>query len=691
MIKQGFILLFVIGLFFGNLNINNQKVIPYNDKTRFPSINKNNLEMNESFRNNDQKNNSIIHKNSENTLKIQSMKKFSKFTVISDAININSNAAFASVAKTYSWPGTGTQDDPYIIENMIINYTKSFPYKNALDIEFTSVYFILRNNIFQSIYDGGVSFYVVYNALIINNTSSNNGKSGFEFTNVGNLAIINNTACFNKETGFLLSYADKTSIIGNIANNNTLFGLSQGDSYNNINILNNTFNFNGQNGIELYRIREYNISIEDNIVQFNGQNGIYCVTCNNIKLANNTISSNNQNGIYFSYLGTFYSENENNEIFKNTIAFNKLNGILLESEINDTIDQNFLFENVEYGINDQSQNVCIFGNTFINNSHNTSQAKGFVQSSDWSFNNIGNYWSDYNGTDNDNNGIGDEPYSIEGLNNKTLFDQLPIFKIPSIFLLNPKNNSIVKNKLNIEFIKFGQIGDFFWFSFDNTGNYSLNSKLNFNLSATEGKHSIQLHGLSNYNYSFIADLIIPKITIFSPSNNSYNSKFPLLNFSVTGANRLDIQIDGVSNKTILQNEFSLNNLNNGMHTITFKASDNEGNLIVSSIRFQLNVQTISDSSHTIQVPAISSNNNQNANNFFSLNHLMDLAFTSLILTIIMYPFAIRRFNNKQKAKLSKTANNNIQNGFITRICPSCGPRFQAKGDIYCIECGGKLY
>ncbi len=42
----------------------------------------------------------------------------------------------------------------------------------------------------------------------------------------------------------------------------------------------------------------------------------------------------------------------------------------------------------------------------------------------WNNSTIGNYWSDYNGTDRNNDGIGDDPYVINSLN----IDNFPVMK-----------------------------------------------------------------------------------------------------------------------------------------------------------------------------------------------------------------------------------------------------------------------
>jgi hypothetical protein len=58
-------------------------------------------------------------------------------------------------------------------------------------------------------------------------------------------------------------------------------------------------------------------------------------------------------------------------------------------------------------------------NTFINNTHSAYDLFSNV----WHQNNIGNYWSDYSGSDLNNDGIGDSEYYIDG---GTAFDPYPL-------------------------------------------------------------------------------------------------------------------------------------------------------------------------------------------------------------------------------------------------------------------------
>ena len=58
----------------------------------------------------------------------------------------------------------------------------------------------------------------------------------------------------------------------------------------------------------------------------------------------------------------------------------------------------------------------IYKNDFINNHRQAFDTGENEWSFDWGNISIGNYWSDYNGTDNNDDGIGDTPYMIPGGN-----------------------------------------------------------------------------------------------------------------------------------------------------------------------------------------------------------------------------------------------------------------------------------
>ena len=66
----------------------------------------------------------------------------------------------------------------------------------------------------------------------------------------------------------------------------------------------------------------------------------------------------------------------------------------------------------------------IHHNNFIESGGDSSQGYDDTGSNTWDDSSEGNYWSDYNGTDSNGDGIGDIPYYIDGAGNAT--DRYPL-------------------------------------------------------------------------------------------------------------------------------------------------------------------------------------------------------------------------------------------------------------------------
>ena len=121
------------------------------------------------------------------------------------------------------------------------------------------------------------------------------------------------------------------------------------------------------------------------------------------------------------YIGT-YLYTSNNTITDCALSDNIV-GILLSGDSN-TITSNYIARNEEgifFGVNnpgDEPLNIILTHNSFVDNivhfsgcfceGYNTTEA---VHT--WDDGEEGNYWSDYNGTDADGDGIGDTPYVID--------------------------------------------------------------------------------------------------------------------------------------------------------------------------------------------------------------------------------------------------------------------------------------
>lgn len=184
----------------------------------------------------------------------------------------------------------------------------------------------------------------------------------------------------------------------------------------------------------------------------NNQNGIILISTENCEIYLNNIIDNSNSGISLEV-------NSNN----NWIAGNKINnnyiGIHLNIALgNEISDYNYgkieiwnEFKNNDYGIfaSGACQNNNIYHNNFLENNKNA-----FDQGiNNWDDGEYGNYWDDYNGTDDDGDGIGDTPYTISGGNNK---DNYPLMipngvdlEPPEVYISKPKDGYVYVNILDI--------------------------------------------------------------------------------------------------------------------------------------------------------------------------------------------------------------------------------------------------
>jgi nitrous oxidase accessory protein NosD len=92
----------------------------------------------------------------------------------------------------------------------------------------------------------------------------------------------------------------------------------------------------------------------------------------------------------------------------------------------------FGFEQVNGSAANIPSDIKIYDNSFVTNEMQLSgcvcKVYNFTEAiHSWEYNGHGNYWSDYNGTDADHNGIGDTYYEIDPLN----FDPNPLVASPA--------------------------------------------------------------------------------------------------------------------------------------------------------------------------------------------------------------------------------------------------------------------
>jgi parallel beta-helix repeat protein len=127
-----------------------------------------------------------------------------------------------------------------------------------------------------------------------------------------------------------------------------------------------------------------------------------------------------------------------NIISGNNITHCKTYGIFLESYPNNIIGNNFENNTVGIFFSGAASNNMIYHNNFINNQKDMDDAHSLapwlyeISVNYWDNGEEGNYWSDYNGTDNNGDGIGDSPHFVYENNqdNYPLMNPVDITIIP---------------------------------------------------------------------------------------------------------------------------------------------------------------------------------------------------------------------------------------------------------------------
>jgi len=165
-------------------------------------------------------------------------------------------------------------------------------------------------------------------------------------------------------------------------------------------------------GIQFYYSSD-NIVLGNNIT--NNSNGIILYCSGNITISGNSIKSNSENGIQFS-------ESGDSNVFENDIESNGDCGIgFYTTSSANTITGNNLTKNT-YGVYlKQAYNNKFYHNNFVSNLDQVyvePPLYGIVSANIWDndYPSGGNYWSDYTGSDANDDGIGDTPYIIDANN-----------------------------------------------------------------------------------------------------------------------------------------------------------------------------------------------------------------------------------------------------------------------------------
>ena len=188
------------------------------------------------------------------------------------------------------------------------------------------------------------------------------------------------------------------------------------------------------------------------------------------------------------------------ESLSNTIS-NCITGIRLQSGSNNNFFNNTIYLNIH-----SSHNFIIHNNINVYYASNGFQFPiiGGGSVNTWDDGEGGNYWTDYNGTDVNNDGIGDTPYTIDVQNvdnyplmqpvNKTyyLLKNVP----PEIVLHSPLNQTYNQTSITLNF-SVNKKADLMKYSLDGQENITINGNATI-MNLADGLHNITVYATDTF-------------------------------------------------------------------------------------------------------------------------------------------------------------------------------------------------
>lgn len=335
--------------------------------------------------------------------------------VAHDSIFIDGDGALAAFC---AGNGTnGTQSNPYIIQNYVINA----PTAIGIYIENTNACLVIRNCVVDNGNGSEIGIYLENTSSVnVSNNTLSKIADGIGLESASNTTISGNN-CLNNGDGIDLNGASNTTIAGNNCSSNS-DGIFMSSANNNMIVCNNCSN-NANIGIFLLGASKNTIS--GNNCPNNGYGICLAVYSNNNTVTGNNCSSNGEDGILlYGQFGTLLEKEDNNLIIGNNCTSNKIDGIHLNGGAsNNTISGNNCSNNSDgiYLCSWSFENL-IWGNNFFDNTEY--QAVSDSPANQWYYNQTGNYYGDYlaqNPYATDNGRIWNTPYKITGSSDQDLY------------------------------------------------------------------------------------------------------------------------------------------------------------------------------------------------------------------------------------------------------------------------------
>ena len=339
-----------------------------------------------------------------------------------DPFVIMGDANFSDTASAEGWSGDGSPGSPFIIENLDI--VLGFTPIAAISITDTRVHFIIRSCSLTgplATPSYGVYLENVANG-IIDDTQCSGFSTGINITRCDSITV-SNSNCSNNSDGIYIQSSNSSKVTNNICSNTFWDGIWLLNSNSSI-VSGNTCNDGDINGIYLYNCNS--TTANDNVCN-NSNYGLFLHTCNYSTVNRNTCNKNAFSGVYLlrSYFssaeanicnenreGIYIQEMDSSNITGNTCILNNFHGIALEESDFNSLTFNILTNTTTYFglyLDGASDSNDVTWNVLVHNMINCiDDGPGNV------FNY--NYYSDYSGVDDDEDGIGETAYAFATTN-----------------------------------------------------------------------------------------------------------------------------------------------------------------------------------------------------------------------------------------------------------------------------------
>jgi len=410
----------------------------------------------------------------------------------------------------------------------------------------------------------------------------------------GFVGIVN---CFNitvknqvlegNEEGVLLAYSRCCNILNVTATNNvrSVFLVAS-----NNNVINeNRISRNKDRGICLHNSRDN--TFNGNIISDEVWYGILLSGSSDNNRLSRNILTNCSTGIYFL-------RSCNNLLNGNSIVESRYSGIQLESANNNIMTRNMLVHSQKFGVwLFGSYDNVIYHNNFINNTIQAHSLDYMPRWNIWDNGREGSYWSDYNGTDTNGDGIGDNPYIIDSgnIDNYPLMGQWDTTSPTTIHNYDGlwhKDDFFITLAANDD--HSGVAETYYEINEGHTRNVGSNGPP---FISTEGTNntleywSIDKAGNEETPHKILSciklDKTIPQISVISPKNNSHIKLSSVTiawngSDSPSGIEYYEIQLDDSWENVGTQTTY-LTQLSDGGYNIKIKAIDKAGNSKTVSI------------------------------------------------------------------------------------------------------------